>query len=330
MKLFDKIKAHWFAMGLGLVFLMTIGDITGTVARAGAILRSHHGPDVVIVFIFFCSGLMLDAGQARSGTTDFKGLVLALALIFIVSPAVAAGFGLLPLSREIIIGIFLVAAMPTTLSSGVVMTGASGGNMAHALLITISANCLSVLTIPVVLSGLLSIVGHSTVVTFAKLPVMIKIAYCVLIPLTAGSMARYFFRSAVIRMGRRLSILNQLFILCIVWMSLSQSRGVILANGNMTGSILGVVFSFHLILMMLALLTVSRFGIEPGRKESVVFMGVQKTLPLSVILQVSLFPDLGMVLVVCVVHHVVHLMMDGLLVGRFAAAHHRLAHRRSS
>ncbi|MBW2597910.1 MAG: bile acid:sodium symporter [Deltaproteobacteria bacterium] len=45
-------------------------------------------------------------------------------------------------------------------------------------------------------------------------------------------------------------------------------------------------------------------------------MGSQKTLPLSVILQVSLFPQYGLALVVCVLHHLVHLLMDGYLVGR--------------
>lgn len=45
-------------------------------------------------------------------------------------------------------------------------------------------------------------------------------------------------------------------------------------------------------------------------------MGGQKTLPLSVILQMSLFPDYSIALLVCVVHHIVHLMMDGYLVER--------------
>jgi len=45
-------------------------------------------------------------------------------------------------------------------------------------------------------------------------------------------------------------------------------------------------------------------------------MGGQKTLVLSVILQVSLFPQYGLALVVCVVHHILHLVMDGYLVGR--------------
>jgi len=56
-----------------------------------------------------------------------------------------------------------------------------------------------------------------------------------------------------------------------------------------------------------------------GRRESVIFMGGQKTLPLSIILQVSLFPQYGLALVVCVLHHLIHLLMDGYLVGKLKA-----------
>ena len=37
---------------------------------------------------------------------------------------------------------------------------------------------------------------------------------------------------------------------------------------------------------------------------------------LSIILQVSLFPQYGMALMVCVLHHMIHLLMEGYLVGR--------------
>jgi len=38
------------------------------------------------------------------------------------------------------------------------------------------------------------------------------------------------------------------------------------------------------------------------------------------ILQVTLFPHLGLALAFCVIHHVIHLMMDGYVVGRLARA----------
>ncbi len=83
-------------------------------------------------------------------------------------------------------------------------------------------------------------------------------------------------------------------------------------------SIFFAVFLFHGVLVGSAFAATSIFKIGKNRRESVIFMGGQKTLPLSVILQVTLFPEAGIVLAVCVIHHIVHLLMDSFLVRKLA------------
>jgi sodium/bile acid cotransporter 7 len=45
-------------------------------------------------------------------------------------------------------------------------------------------------------------------------------------------------------------------------------------------------------------------------------MGSQKTLPLAVMIQITCFPEYGTALLVCVLHHILHLMIDGYLATR--------------
>ncbi len=310
------IKKYWFLIGLLLVFVVTVADTSETVSSIGRSLKVHHGPDVVIVLIFFFSGLILDARQTRSGLMDLRGIIAALIIIFLVAPVVGAMFGVLPLNTGIIIGIFLVAAMPTTLSSGVVMTGAAGGNMAQALAITILANGFAVFTIPVALSLLLELLGGSAVVVIDKAAIMIKLGFYVFLPLCAGLTLKLLAKSSVNRFAYRLQVLNQLLILAIVWMAMSQARDAIVNSGESVGIVILLVFSFHGILLASAGVFAKLLKLGKGRRESVIFMGGQKTLPLAIILQVSLFPQYGLALVVCVLHHMVHLLMDGYLVGR--------------
>ncbi len=310
------IKRYWFIAGLLLVFAITLSDNTKTVSSVGLWFKMHLGPDAVIVLIFFFSGLILNARQIRSGIMDVEGLLIALALIFLVSPISAALFGLADFDTGIKIGIFLVATMPSTLSSGVVMTGASGGNMAHALVITILANGLSVFTIPVSLSLLLNLIDGTTVVTINKPAIMIKIGFLVVLPLCLGLLTKFYFKSLTNRLVTKLQNFNQILVLTIVWMALSQARDVIISGGVKIGIIFLLVFIFHGILLAVAGMFSTLFKLGKGRRESVIFMGGQKTLPLSVILQVSLFPQYGLALVVCVMHHVTHLVMDGYLMGR--------------
>jgi len=318
----NLIKKYWFIAGLVLVFVITVADTTETVSGIGRWFKMHRGPDAVIVLIFFFSGLILNAREIRSGLMDTKGIAIALVIIFLVSPITGALFGMASLSTGIKIGVFLVAVMPTTLSSGVVMTGAAGGNMAHALVITILANGLAVFTIPVALSLLLNLVGGTAVVAIDKLAIVIKLGFYVLLPLCTGLTIKFFTKSFMGRFALKLQVLNQWLVLGIVWMAMSQARDAIINSGGSVGIVFLLVFGFHGILLSCAGLFSKLLKLGRGRRESVIFMGSQKTLPLSVILQVSLFPQYGLALVVCVLHHMVHLLMDGYLVGRLRKIDH--------
>ena len=318
----NLIKKYWFIAGLVLVFVITVADTTETVSGIGRWFKMHRGPDAVIVLIFFFSGLILNAREIRSGLMDIKGIAIALVIIFLVSPITGALFGMAPLSTGIKIGFFLVAVMPTTLSSGVVMTGAAGGNMAHALVITILANGLAVFTIPVALSLLLNLVGGTAVVNIDKPAIVMKLGFYVLLPLCTGLTIKFFTKSFMGRFALKLQVLNQWLVLGIVWMAMSQARDAIINSGGSVGIVFLLVFGFHGILLSCAGLFSKLLKLGRGRRESVIFMGSQKTLPLSVILQVSLFPQYGLALVVCVLHHMVHLLMDGYLVGRLRKIDH--------
>lgn len=312
----NTIKKYWFIVGLIAVFVVTMADTIGSVSVLGKWLKHHKGPDTAIVLIFLFSGMLLDTGQIKQGFSNIKGLLIALFLILIVSPVVGAAWGFLPLPTGVIIGMFLVASMPTTLSSGVVMTGASGGNMAHALMITICANWLAVFTIPFSLSLLLKMMGNAVPIHIDRTAIMIKIGLFVLLPLITGILIRYFTKKALKPILFSLSIANQFFILGIVWMALSESRQMILESQSVILPICISVIVFHTLLVAAGFLLTSLAGLKPGQRESVIFMGGQKTLPLSIIIQVTLFPQFGAALVVCVLHHILHLLMDGWLVGR--------------
>ena len=312
--MFTILKKNWFMVGLVLTAVMVVVDSTGFLVQPGLWLKHHHGPDTVIVIIFFLSGLALDTRQIKDGIADVKGTLLALCLIFLVAPLVGYLFSLLPLPTALLTGLLLVSAMPTTLSSGVVMTGSAGGNMAHSLLITIIANALAVVTIPITLTLLLGGNGSQTI-QIDQLPIMIKIGTLVLAPLIIGITTRRIFGTLLQPVLLYTSTCNQIGILSIVWMALCGSRPAIISSLNSVILVIVIVFFFHLALVLIGLFLTQTFKIPKGKRESVIFMGGQKTLPLSIILQVSLFPELGLALVVCVVHHIVHLIMDAYLIG---------------
>ena len=145
-----------------------------------------------------------------------------------------------------------------------------------------------------VLSLLLATTGDTRVIVIDKTAIMIKIALLVLVPLAMGMALQFFFHRRIYCLQPKAQIINQLLILSIVWMAACQSRAAILAGGNAIITISAVTFGFHLILLALAASLAKLLHIGPGRRESLIFMGGQKTLPLSIILQVTLFPEYGL------------------------------------
>jgi sodium/bile acid cotransporter 7 len=308
------IRRYWFLIALVAVFLITLADRSGTLTSLGQWLKNHRGPDVVVVTIFLLSGFSLSPEQLKNGLKDVEGILLTFAVIFIAAPLAALVFTWVPMDTGIAVGLFLVAAMPSTLSSGVVMTAAAGGSAAHALVATIAANTLAVFTIPWALSLLLASIDLSASVAIDKGAIMLKIGLLVVLPLLAGMTAKHFLSGWYRRAQGWITIVNQCMILFVVWIAMSQTRGILVQSGLTAAWIAGMVFAYHGLLLACAWGAIRLAGRRKGDRESILFMGAQKTLPLSVILQMSLFPDYGIALLVCVVHHMVHLMMDGYLV----------------
>jgi len=115
---------------------------------------------------------------------------------------------------------------------------------------------------------------------------------------------------------KELGMANQYIVLAVVFMSLSGAREALLSQINAFFLIVPLNAVFHLVLLLASFWTAGILKIDKGRKEAVIFMGTQKTLPLSVMLQITCFPEYGTALLVCVIHHIIHLMMDSFLSAR--------------
>ncbi len=278
----------------------------------GLWLKAHHGPDFVIAAIFFFSGVALEKETLLHGLLDFKAFVSALALIFVIAPLWAHTLVQWPMDPGLAVGLFLVASMPTTLSSGVVMTQSAGGNAATALLITIVANAAAVLATPHLLKALAAGAGTFSAVALDKSALMGTLAVLVLIPLGLGTALRRPL-SAVFQNPKCPSpgALNTILVIFVVWIALCGSRTTIVHGLDRMPQVLALCIIFHGGLLLAAFAFTRMFHLPPGRREAVIFMGGQKTLPLSVLLQTALFPQYGQALVLCLCHHVLHLLMDG-------------------
>ncbi len=317
----EKIKKQWFLVSLLVLFVIVTLDPSDTLASWGIYLKDHRAPDLLILIIFIISGLLIESEQVKAGLKDVTATFLALFLIFIVAPVAALLLGVLPMDTGIIVGLFIVAVMPSTLSSGVVMTGTAGGNMAHALFVTILSNFICIFSIPLILGIMLTRLNQEKDLALDQTGIIIKLTLLVLLPLLAGMAVKAVcFKKGELKKFK-LQVVNQWMIVGIVFISLGGAKHVLMGKGIELVYILVLSILFHLILLAAAFALVRLFRIERGRSESIIFMGAQKTLALALMLQVNYFPEFGMALLVCVIHHIIHLMMDGYLSTRMGQQH---------
>ncbi len=279
----------------------------------GVRLREAGIPAIVVWSIFFVSGLNLSPTRLRSGVSDVAVILFAVAGGYGMAPLVAMALGMLPLEPGVRTGLFLVAAMPTTLSSGIVLTASAGGNEAAALAATLASNALGVVAVPWIL-GLLAGWGGGDLpsATMPKAALALKLGVLVLVPLALGLVIRSRVPEPV-RKGS--ACVNPALVVLMVWIGLAGSRATVMASPRVLAVAAGLSILFHALLwgLLFAAAWLARIG--PGRREALIITGGQKTLPLALLLQTRLFPGNAQVLAVAVVHHLVHLMMDGYLAG---------------
>jgi len=98
-----------------------------------------------------------------------------------------------------------------------------------------------------------------------------------------------------------------------VFISLTGAKQALTQSFMQLLFIVFLVIIFHLILLAVSWWFIKFFNIKKGNYESIIFMGCQKTLPLSIMIQVNYFGDYQLAALVLIMHHIAHLMIDGFL-----------------
>lgn len=314
---FRLLRDQWFLVGVLIVTVLTLADPAGAVVRAGENLAARRGNEACLVLIFILSGLDLEWRHLREALADWPGVLVSLASVFILAPVLAWLLALAAPSPDVALGLFLVGAVSTTQASGIVMAAAAGGRAAHALFITIAGNVVCIVTIPLTLALLLGAGGAGVRLPWAEM--MAKLALLILLPLLAGMMLRRPLLPAFARLPFKPSHLNRALILVILFIGLSKGRQNILGDGAQVLWVLGLTVALHLLKAGVLWTALKALNWGPGRRESIFFMGIQKTLPQAIWLQTAYFPAQGMALVVCVIYHITQLVIDSWFVGKLAA-----------
>jgi sodium/bile acid cotransporter 7 len=302
------MSSYFLPVGLLLALL-----VAWLMPAPGAMLQQSGLIPWMVVTIFLINGYQISLKQMPRGRSILSASVIAILISLLISPFMGlAVVSAVSLPVGAVIGLVVMSTVPPTLSSGIVMTGIAGGNVAKALFLTILLNLIGIFTIPFMLQLTLDSVG---IIAISPLPLLKQLILIVLIPFLIGMGLK-----SVVHIPLHHWSLRYLPLSCVigtVWMSVSASADT-LKELNFKLLLLIAVAAVVVHGALLLLCWLSRSIYRPERSEwlALLFTASQKTLPVALGVLAALNQPIGLAMVACLIFHFLQLFIDSMIASR--------------
>ncbi|GAB3011525.1 bile acid:sodium symporter family protein [Spirosoma pulveris] len=270
-----------------------------------------------VTLIFFFYGLRLNFNQLRAGLRNYRLHLLIHLTTFVVFPAVvlAARSVLKTADTELLwLGIFYVAALPSTVSSSIVMVSIAGGNIPAAIFNASISSLLGVFITPLWMSYLLS----STSGQYDLNSVIGKLTIQVIVPVVLGLLLNRRLGWFAERHKSYLRYFDQLTILLIVYTAFCESFSLNLFASYSAGDLAelaGMMLGLFFLIFGFVHLISRLFDFNREDRITALFCGSKKSLVQGSVMAKVLFPGsiAGVVLLPIMIYHALQLIVASII-----------------
>lgn len=271
-----------------------------------------------IALIFFFYGLRLSPAKLKLGLGNWRLHALIQGTTFILFPLIVLVFRTYFQEGQyemLWMGTFYLAALPSTVSSSVVMVSIARGNLPSAIFNASLSSLIGVFITPLWMGLVLT----ANAGDYNFLMVVGKLILQVLMPVALGIIAIPYLRNFNERYKDRLKYFDQAIILIIVYTSFSESFEKKMFQSIDTGdillfSILMIVFFFFIYAIVYFISTILKFNRED--KITAVFCGSKKSLVQGTVMSKVLFfnyAGLGIILLPIMIYHAFQLIAASII-----------------
>ena len=274
-----------------------------------------------VSLIFFFYGLRLSPEKLREGLGNWRLHLVVQIATFILFPLLILFLGLfIPIAgREILwLGVFFVAALPSTVSSSVVMVSLAKGNIPGAIFNASISALIGVFITPLWM-GIFINTGHGDIDLSV---VIIKLIIQVILPVGLGIILHHRLGAFAERHKKTLRKSDQLTILLIVYTAFCESFAGKMFEGftAIELSVLGLGMILLFFLMAGTLTFISRL-LKFSREDSItaLFCGSKKSLVHGTVMSKVLFPNsaaAGIILLPLMIYHAFQLIAASIIARR--------------
>jgi len=209
--------------------------------------------DIGIGFIFFFYGLKLSPGEFKSGFYNYRAHIIIQVTTFIIFPILALAF--FPLFEEgtgspLWLSLFFLGALPSTVSSSIVMVSLARGNLPTAIFNASLSGLIGIIATPLWMSIFMA---SSSQFEFGA--VVQKLVIQIILPLIVGLFLQRFMGDLARKNSKKISYFDKLVIVLIVYASFSG------AFSSSLFSTVGIEDLLKLTTMVIILFFVVYFGL---------------------------------------------------------------------
>ena len=274
--------------------------------------------------IFFFYGLKLSPEKLKSGLRNIPLHFLIQGSTFILFPVIVwIGKLLIHPSDDdqIWVGIYFLAALPSTVSSSVVMVSMARGNIPAAIFNASISSLVGVFMTPVIMGFFLS----ATSAQLDLVQVIFDLILQVLVPVGAGILLYPYLGKFVARFSNGLKLFDQSIILIIVYQSFCSAfdQGLYQQMSTLKlveiSAIMLVLFLF-LFFIITKVCHLLNFSIED--RITAAFCGSKKSLVHGTVMSNVIFkgnPNVGIILLPLMIYHTLQLIAASIIAQKLGA-----------
>jgi len=315
-----KFKPDWFL--LGMIAATVLAWAFPGPGASGGWMHPELLTKAGVALIFFLHGLLLSFAALRAGVLNWRLHVLVLSCTFLLFPVL--GLGLVAafrgrLAPELVLGLFYLCALPSTVSSSVAMTATARGNVAGAVFNATLSSLIGILLTPFWVAWVMKSSGEAPPLW----PVILDLIKWLVLPLAVGQSLRPLLGGWAQRFKSRLGLVDKSTILLLVYTSFCDSFQQGVWSGRGVGQlVLLTVVCVALFAVVMFLTTTASRGLGFSREDQIaaIFCGSKKTLASGVPMAHLIFgahPGIGLILLPIMIYHPMQLIVCGVLAQRW-------------
>ena len=273
-----------------------------------------------ISLIFFFYGLRLSPEKLKSGLSNWRLHLVVQVSTFLVFPLImllVIYFFADNHSDLLWIGVFYVAALPSTVSSSVVMVSIAKGNVPSAIFNASISSLIGVFITPIWMGLYLSTNSGSASMDLSS--VIVKLIIQVLVPVVLGILLHHKFGWFAEKNKKRLRLFDQSIILLIIYTSFCESFASNLFSGFSVSTlfVLGVsMISLFIFMFLLIRMICKLFRFNREDSITALFCGSKKSLVHGTVMSKVLFqqtPGVGIIILPLMMYHALQLMAASII-----------------